>query len=379
MQRIKVNLLLAAALLFTAGAVQGATHTVQASESFPGKKGTTIEVENLAGEISIEGVRGGDIQLDAEFVGGGDDDDEAREMAAMLSFDVSRSDDVIRVHVNYPVDDFRRFTYRPDGIWGDSNSQVRYQGDRVTVGSRSGGAELHADIRLRVPAGVNVKFENRVGSIQAEGVRGDMFLDTSSGSVTAKDGQGRLSADTGSGSVGVSNYKGNVSADTGSGSVTVEDIEGDVEADTGSGAVDIFRAKSASIEVDTGSGSVELEDVSGDLMVDTGSGGVRAHNITAGSRLMIDTGSGGVRLDGDLSGVERLNIDTGSGSVTMRTTKNLNMNLQVSAGSGGVSVDLPDINIIHMSRGEFEADIGNGSGRGVIDTGSGGVRISIRD
>ena len=96
----------------------------------------------------------------------------------------------------------------------------------------------------------------------------------------------------------------------------------------------------------------------------------------AGKDLEIDTGSGGARVEGALGSVRRLRIDTGSGSVTLRTSNGLNMRLEISAGSGGVRVDLPDSKVISSRDGELEVDLGDGSGDGVIDTGSGGVRIT---
>ncbi len=52
------------------------------------------------------------------------------------------------------------------------------------------------------------------------------------------------------------------------------------------------------------------------------------------------------------------------------------MRLEISAGSGGASVDLPGTSVISSRHGEMEVDLGDGSGDGVIDTGSGGVRIT---
>ncbi|MEE8119667.1 MAG: DUF4097 family beta strand repeat-containing protein [Gammaproteobacteria bacterium] len=373
----RLLLMAAAAALFASHpAWSDVTETITAKESIKAGSGDRVAVHNLVGTVTIEGARGGAVDIDARFVGTGDDAKEAKAMAAKLSFEIEKTGSTTHVWVNYPTDEYRHFTYRPEGRWGNSNSQVRYRGKRVSVTSRSGGAEVYADITVRVPRGVNLFFENKVGDITASKVVGDLELDTASGRIKSSGGEGRLSADTGSGSVGVSNRKGDIDVDTGSGAVDVEDVVGDVSVDTGSGSVDLNNIRSDEINIDTGSGGVEINNASGSLYVDTGSGAVRATEFDAGKDLEIDTGSGGARIEGALGAVRRLRIDTGSGSVTLRTSDGLNMRLEVSAGSGGVRVDLPDTQVISSERGELEVDLGDGSGDGVIDTGSGGVRIT---
>jgi hypothetical protein len=53
------------------------------------------------------------------------------------------------------------------------------------------------------------------------------------------------------------------------------------------------------------------------------------------------------------------------------------MRLTVSTGSGDIDVDLPDMRIKKL-KGDFVADVGTAEGNGVIDTGSGNVRVSGR-
>jgi hypothetical protein len=334
---------------------------------------------NLAGNVTLRRADGQEMIITATLNAAGDTADEARERLALLDLKVERKGNAVKVTGIYPIDDYSSFAYRRDdrsNSWWGSNTTTRYLGERVKVSSRRG-LPVHIDFAVAVPDGTSVRFENKVGDAVAEQVNGDLDLDTSSGRIEITGGKGRTQADTGSGSVTVRDRDGNVTADTGSGSVEVIGVNGQVSADTGSGSVDLRRIK-GDVLADTGSGSVDLADIEGDVRVDTGSGGVdgvRLSNVTA---LEIDTGSGSVDLDGDFSGLKRMRIDTGSGGVRMRTTGTLNMQLSVSAGSGGVEVDLPGMTNVQSRRGEFEADIGEAEGRGLIDTGSGGVRISAR-
>ncbi|MDX1443076.1 MAG: hypothetical protein R3270_04760 [Gammaproteobacteria bacterium] len=331
---------------------------------------------NLAGEVTLGRASGDEMTVKVTLSATGDDEDEAREYLGLLDVSVERDGDRVRVTGIYPVEDYSRFAYRREGGGWGYNTTTRYLDERVQVSSRSGLA-VHMDFDVAVPDGVRVRFENKVGGITATGVNGDLDLDTSSGSIDVRGGEGYTVADTGSGAVDIRERKGEVRADTGSGSVEVSDVEGDVHADTGSGGIELARIV-GNIVADTGSGGVDLEDIKGDIVVDTGSGSVDGVRLADVRSLEVDTGSGSVELDGDFSALERMRIDTGSGGVRIRTEGTLNMHLEVSAGSGGVNVDLPEMKNVQSRRGDFEADIGDGEGDGVIDTGSGGVRISNR-
>lgn len=371
---------LALALLSTP--VLAEVHKDSREQKYPAAEVTEISVLNLAGKVLLKGTDGDEIIVRADLIGVGDDPAEAREAASLLGLEASQSGDRVEIITRYPVDDYDDFVYQREGEadggglfgWGSSTT-TNYMDERVSVRNSGRGLAVHADYELLVPAGVRVIFENKVGDIRAENVNGEMRLDTSSGSVGVMGGVGDVSADTGSGRIEISDREGNVVADTGSGGVELRDIRGDVEADTGSGGVDASGI-TGDVRADTGSGSVELANVTGSVWVDTGSGGVDGRDLKNVRELEIDTGSGSVELDGDFSTLERMLIDTGSGGVRMRTRGTLNMHLTVSAGSGGVRVDLPEMSNVRTGRGEFEARIGAGEGRGVIDTGSGGVRIT---
>ena len=331
---------------------------------------------NLAGKVTLSRATGDEMLVTVTMSASGDDEAEARENLGLLDLEVQKDGDRVRVTGMYPVNDHSRFAYQPDGrSWG-YNTTTRYLDERITV-SGSRGLAVHMDFAVAVPDGVRVRFENKVGSVTANDVNGDLDLDTSSGSIEVQGGEGYIVADTGSGAVTVRDRRGDVRADTGSGSVEIHDVVGQVKADTGSGSIELARI-TGNIEADTGSGGVELADIKGDIKVDTGSGGVDGVRLSGVQRLEVDTGSGSVELDGDFSALEKLRIDTGSGGVSMRTEGTLNMHLEVSAGSGGVRVDLPGMTNVRSRRGDFEADIGTGAGNGLIDTGSGGVRITTR-
>ncbi|HEX7046314.1 MAG TPA: DUF4097 family beta strand repeat-containing protein [Gammaproteobacteria bacterium] len=355
-------------------------HEETREHRFAASEVTTIAILNLAGAVKLTGTDGDELIVKAMLSGEADDAEEARRNAGLLSLDIRRDGEHVEIVTVYPVKEYDEYIYyrgEDDGGffgWGSSTT-TSYMGERVSVRSGGDGIGAHVDYELQIPEGMTVTFENKVGTIHAENVNGKLRLDTSSGAIAISGGKGDVNADTGSGEIEVTDRNGDVFADTGSGGVTVRKVTGDVEADTGSGGVDVTEV-TGDVFIDTGSGGADLERVTGSIHVDTGSGGVDGRDLKNVRELEIDTGSGSVELDGDFSALERMMIDTGSGGVRMQTTGTLNMHLTVSAGSGGVRVDLPEMSNVRTGRGEFEAKIGNGEGRGVIDTGSGGVRIT---
>lgn len=328
--------------------------TLRAQENYT-VRGDAVSVYNLAGEVEVVGGSGSAVTVSVTRGGAdaGDLDVQVGEIRGRQS-----------LRVIYPAD---RISYdargwggntdirvRRDGTWG-GDDDWRSRGDRVRISSRGGGMDAHADLRIEVPRGRDVQIYLAVGRITASNVDGRVLLDTHSGSVDARSMAGNLNVDTGSGSVTVAGMEGSLLVDTGSGSVDISEVTGDdVILDTGSGGVDADRVTARRIDIDTGSGGIRLL-------------GSAAPNVR------LDTGSGSVRAE-LASNVDRLVVDTGSGSVTLFLPEDLSAEIDIETGSGGIDVEFPVLTT-HRARDELHGRIGDGSGRIVIDTGSGGVHI----
>lgn len=316
--------------------------------------GGQVAVYNLAGEVEV--VRGSGSEVVVTLVRGGDDGG-ALEVETR---DVQGWDALV---VRYPSDEivYDRGTggnysttlqVRDDGTWGGGWGD---RGDRVRVRSSGRGLEAHADLRIEVPEGRDIRVYLAVGEASARGLRGDVELDLGSGRVDVADVVGR------------------VSVDTGSGGVSVSQVEGEVMVDTGSGAVRVNGVRGPALLVDTGSGSVDAADVEADVVeVDTGSGGVDLVRVAAAD-ILVDTGSGAVDVE-VLTAVDRVEIDTGSGGVTLRMPRDVDAEIEADSGSGGIDVDIP-LQLRTQRRNYIRGVLGDGRGRITIDTGSGSIRI----
>ncbi len=312
--------------------------------------GDRVAIYNLAGRTRVE--RGTGNAVVVEVTRGGRD-------GARLRVEQGPVGGQATLRVVYPGD---RIAYpqgngstelrvRDDGTFGGSGRGR--EGRRVRL-DREGGVEAWADLRVLVPAGLDVELRVAVGEMSARGVSANLLLDTHAGGVTA-DG-----------------LRGRIRIDTGSGEVLATGIEGELDVDTGSGDVVVRNTRVGFLRVDTGSGAVTLEGFRADaLEVDTGSGGVRGGGDA--ETVAVDTGSGDVSLDlGPL--LRDVLVDTGSGDVTLAVPEGYGARIALETSSGDLEVNLP-LQVVRRGRDALEGTIGDGRGRLEVDTGSGNITV----
>lgn len=320
--------------------------------------GDEVAIYDLAGHVTLEGGGTRAVEVTATF--GGRDADRLRVESGPVRGRPSLrvifpSNRIVMPGLGWGTVD--HLWVDDDGTFGDRGNHGGWflGGRRVSISGRGGGLEAWADLVVRVPRGQRVRLYHGAGEIEVSNVDGDLRLNGHSGGVA------------------VNGMKGSLLVDVGSGRVEVRDAEGDVSVDTGSGGVTLVRVHGRRILADTGSGGVEGDDLRADrLHVDTGSGRVRLSGVRA-PRIDLDTGSGGVELALE-DDVESLLVDTGSGSVVLRVPEHLGAAIDVDTGSGPIHSEVPMV-LRRYSHDHLTGSLGDGRGRIVIDTGSGGVRI----
>lgn len=341
--------------LAVTGAALAAGLPAAAQERFT-IEGDRVAVFNLAGQVRVEPGTGASVVV--EVTRGGDD-------AGRLNIRRGDADGYRTLAVRYPGGDIvypelgrgsrTTLDVRSDGTFGGENGLRFGAADRITIRGSGSGTRAWADVRVLVPAGRTVAIHHAVGRIDVTGVNGDLHV------------KGYAAAINASGTRGV------LDLDTGSGGITVANAEGEVTLDTGSGGVRVSGVRGRQLSVDTGSGGVTGGDLAvGTLHVDVGSGGVRLEGVDA-RHVDVDTGSGSVVLHLSRD-AEDVKIDTGSGGVTLGLPEGFGADAEIDTGSGGIHVDFPST-VRRSSRSHFSGSFGNGNGRLVIDTGSGGVRV----
>ena len=157
-----------------------------------------------------------------------------------------------------------------------------------------------------------------------------------------------------------------VHAKSGDGSIDAEGITGQLELRSGDGAIR-GRRLGGDLLVHTGDGSIRLEEVKGAVRMNTGDGSIAANGTF--TALSARSGDGSVRISAE-SGSESngdWDITTGDGSVTLALPDGFNAEIDAHAGDGRVHVrDLSLTNVTgrlgrHSVRGQLGAGGSTGS------------------
>ena len=249
---------------------------------------------------------------------------------------------------------------RRDGTFGGDDGDGWRRGnrrDRVRVGGSSG-FRGYADLEVSIPAGRNVTVHLVAGRLEADGVEGDVMVDTWGADAVATNVTGNWDFDAGSGGVEVRGIRGSLKIDAGSGGANLADVTGDM------------------LDIDAGSGGTTVTNVSvGRFNLDVGSGGLTMRGITA-RRGSVDAGSGRVTLAYAPNAViEDLSIESGSGGVDLTTPTSLDARVTIERGSGGLNIQREGAMLERRDSDTTVLRFGEGRGRVAIETGSGGVTI----
>ena len=94
---------------------------------------------------------------------------------------------------------------------------------------------------------------------------------------------------------------------------------------------------------------------------------------TTARDITLETGSGSISVVAT-ENARNIAIETGSGSVTVGLPSSFGAEVELETGSGGIDMDLP-LTVRRWSRDHVTGTLGDGSGRLVIDTGSGSIQI----
>jgi lia operon protein LiaG len=325
--------------------------------------GDEVAIYNLAGSLTVEPGTGA---VAVEVVRGGAD-------AAELRVERGELDGRETLRVVYPAESIvysgiergssTTLKVSDDGTFGDRDSgererDGRERGRKVRISGQGDGLRAHADLQVRMLAGSRVSLYLAVGKVSITNVNGELLVDGHSAPVTASGTKGTLTLDVGSGPVHVSGAEGSLDVDTGSGPVEVSGFRGgELSIDTGSGGVTGSELQASEIRVDTGSGDIELTAVTSPV-------------------LMLETGSGSVGAD--LHGpLRELAVETGSGDISVRAPASLAAEVEIETASGGIETDF-QLQVTRRSRDHVVGQIGTGTGRVAIETGSGDVRLLKR-
>lgn len=223
------------------------------SRTYTVAAGGRLEISNTNGKISVEPGDGASIEIRAERIAKGRDDQAAKAALERVTIVETQSGNVVRIETK---------TDRSGGFMKNLNAEVNY--------------------RVRMPRGLAVKLSNTNGDIDVTGLRGGLDLDTTNGAIVGRDLGGALKAETVNGAVTL-----NV-AELAQEGITAGTVNGSVK-------VNLPADARATIKVRTTNGGI---DVTGFTLegADRGRQRLDAKVNGGGAPIAIETTNGGVTI-----------------------------------------------------------------------------------
>ncbi|WP_028064588.1 DUF4097 family beta strand repeat-containing protein [Solirubrobacter soli] len=201
----------------------------------------------------------------------------------------------------------------------------------VTVDSSVKGS-IHAPVLRAVKDGTTVRISGNCPYISFGPCRARIVIRVPAGTaVDVRAGSGDVTAD---------GLSGNVKLETGSGDVNATGLTGDSELHTSSGDVNV-RALAGAADLRTGSGDISGEDLgTGHLAADTASGDVELDFAHAPEVVDASTASGDVDISVPEGGTYRVEADSGSGDqhLNVKSDPAATRILRAQTSSGDVTV-----------------------------------------
>ncbi|MCI0489095.1 MAG: DUF4097 domain-containing protein [Blastocatellia bacterium] len=155
-----------------------------------------------------------------------------------------------------------------------------------------------ANVRFEafVPRNANLRVTSGDGSLQVEGVAGEMELKTGDGSITVTGGQGRVRAGTGDGRIEITRFDGEAEAMTNDGRITLDGRFTALAVRTGDGSISLGLPEDFNATLETDSESITVQGLA--VMEETDpSSRVRRWRIGSGGNLLtLKTGDGRITL-----------------------------------------------------------------------------------
>lgn len=372
--------------------------------------GGRLEVELSSGDVDVQAGSAGGFGYEALVTGYGSDAEAAQKCLAEANLVVEEIPGGARLRL------------------------VVSEGERA--GHRKG---IHviprADVKLRLPAGVQLAFTLGSGDIRTHGPIATSRLKSGYGDVRVDEASGDLELESSSGKIELGSLTGarKLVARSSYGDVSARSVEADsIQMHSSSGDVTLENARAAKVEAGSGYGDVKLAHVGGEVDVSTSSGDVRAEDLQ-GSRAKLvsgygtitllgmrgevaittssgnigveeleggctaESGYGDVRIEGRLARVdgtsnsgsvsvralpgssfdEEWKLASGYGHVSLVVPKEAGFEIDASTGYGSLDIEVPmtiaagGLKEKHSVRGQ----VGQGGKRVVLKTSSGDVRL----
>ncbi len=174
----------------------------------------------------------------------------------------------------------------------------------------------------------------------------------------------------------------NIQALTGDGSIDLEGVSGEISLRSGDGSIRARRA-SGTVAARSGDGSIRLDDVNGAIEANTSDGSIGVTGALTALRARSGDGSIAIHArDGSTTGAD-WDVSSGDGSLVVEVPEGFGAELDARTGDGGIHLDGVTLSNVagDFSRNHRNGRMGDGGRAMRLRTGDGSItvrRISAR-
>lgn len=265
-------------------AISIAPPALHADTTLAVERGTRLQVENHRGEVVVEAWARNAVQATGDLADG-------------QQIDVSRSGSVLRI--------------RPHSVRG---------------------GHREADLRLRVPAWMDVSVQGHKLDVGVRGTAAEVIIKTVGGDVVVEGGRGLVSIGSIQGEVAVRGARGHVEVTSVNEDIALDDVQGEIQLETTNGDIIMRGIRSANARATT---------VNGDVVYDG--------TITNDGRYAFATHNGDLSVSVPAGANATVSVSTYHGEFQSEFPVRLNRTVgdrqfQFTLGSGQARIDLESFN-----------------------------------
>jgi DUF4097 and DUF4098 domain-containing protein YvlB len=235
---------------------------------------------------------------------------------------------------------------------------TRYDGRAVEIGSARGSTAVSVTVKIDVPMDLNLSIFQHVGTIECNGIRGNVALQVKQGELHAGRLFGDLHVITEAASARVWGFNGeNLNVETGSGEIELTEIRSNkMRIDSARGFVRADKVETMELEASTGSGKMLFERLEPEAMV-------------------IRSDTGDLELATELKHTKEATIRSASGNVTVRLGTFASFQLEASSTNGAVKGSGVNVEIDQFEKNAAKLARGNGGANLSVESQSGQIVI----
>ncbi len=336
------------------------------TETFTVDGPATLDLETIAGNVTVTGGEGDEVQVTARRHLWGSDEEDARRQRRV---GMTQQGNTITIREEQPELAYI-FAFISRGSW--------------------------VDFEIRVPRETSLVLVTSSGDLSVSAVSGTVHLQTISGDVRAEDVEGAVSVDTSSGNVTLIGLRkgGNVRVSTISGDLELHEIAADsLTVSTRSGYVQLEKsAFDNGLDVETVSGDVTATDVratscrlvssSGNLTLDGCRGSLDARTISGEisasevqeAQLVLESSNGNITFSGSLSDEGEHRVETVSGDVRLILPAESAFDLDIATISGSIQTEFA-VTVTEFNDERVVGQVNGGGSLLRINTSSGNITL----